>query len=150
MRKLLSAFAILSLVLVAPLATMTAPKAAAQGSGEITQWIDTGGGGDTAECFVKNVVDPFNAQNNGVTVKATLQANSWDATRTAIAGGAGPDIVGTPGPSFAMQLALAGQLVALDDYASQFGWNERFAEGSLDLGMAEGKLYSIPTELETL
>jgi len=150
MRNLLSAFAILSLVLVAPLATMTAPKAAAQGSVEITQWIDTGGGGDTAECFVKNVVDPFNAQNNGVTVKATLQANSWDATRTAIAGGAGPDIVGTPGPSFAMQLALAGQLLDLDPYAKQYGWDERFSSGSLEFGKSNGKLFSLPAEVETL
>ena len=66
----------------------------------------------------------------GTTVKATLQANNWDATRTALAGGAGPDIVGTPGPSFAMSLALAGQLLDLDDYAKQYGWDERFAMGA--------------------
>ena len=93
---------------------------------------------------------PFNALGNGVTVNATLQANNWDATRHALAGGAGPDIVGTPGPSFAMQLALAGQLLPLDEFAEQFGWNDRFAEGSLDLGMANGQLYSIPDEIETL
>ena len=87
---------------------------------------------------------------NGTTVEATLQANAWDATRTAMAGGAGPDVVGTPGPSFVMQLALAGQLVELDPYAEQYGWNERFAEGSLSLGTANGKLYSIPSEIETL
>jgi len=150
MRKFLSAFAILSLVLMAPLATITAQKAAAQEPVEITEWFDTTGGSETSECFVKNVVDVFNAQNNGVHVKATLQANNWDATRTALAGGAGPDIVGTPGPSFAMQLALAGQLIDLDAYAKQFAWDERFAQGSLDLGKANGKLYSLPTEIETL
>lgn len=150
MRKLLNAFAILSLVLVAPLATITAQRAAAQESVEISEWFDTTGGSETAECFVKNVVDVFNAQNNGVTVKATLQANGWDATRTALAGGAGPDIVNTPGPSFAMQLALAGQLLDLDAYATEYGWDERFAAGSLDLGKANGKLYSLPTEIETL
>jgi raffinose/stachyose/melibiose transport system substrate-binding protein len=150
MRKLLSALAMLSLVLVAPLVTMTAQRAAAQEPVEISEWFDTTGGADTAECFVKNVVDVFNAQNNGVTVKATLQANSWDATRTALAGGAGPDIVNTPGPSFAMQLAQAGQLLDLDNYAKQYGWDERFAQGSLDLGKANGKLYSLPTEIETL
>ena len=150
MRKSFNALVILGLALLAPLAALTTPRATAQESVEITQWFDTTGGAETADCFVKNVVDEFNAQNNGVTVKATLQANNWDATRTALAGGAGPDIVGTPGPSFAMQLALAGQLVELDKYAAEYGWNERFSPGSLNLGMANGKLYSIPAELETL
>ena len=150
MRKTLTSIVVLALVLIAPLAAFTAQNARAQEPVEITQWFDTTGGAETADCFVKNVVDAFNAQNNGVTVKATLQANNWDSTRTALAGGAGPDIVGTPGPSFAMQLALAGQLVDLDTYAQQYGWDERFSPGSLDLGKANGKLYSIPAELETL
>jgi raffinose/stachyose/melibiose transport system substrate-binding protein len=113
-------------------------------------WLDTTGGAETAECIITTAIEPFNAAGNGVTVNATMQANGWDATRTALAGGAGPDVVGTPGPSFAMQLALAGQLLALDGYAAEFGWADRFAAGSLDLGMADGKLYSIPSEIETL
>jgi raffinose/stachyose/melibiose transport system substrate-binding protein len=150
MRKSLYALVVLALVLMGPLGVATARNAKAQEPVEITQWFDTTGGAETAECFVKNVVDEFNAQNNGVTVKATLQASNWDATRTALAGGAGPDIVGTPGPSFAMQLALAGQLVDLDKYSTDYGWDERFSPGSLELGKANGKLYSIPAELETL
>ena len=66
---------------------------------------------------------PFNALGTGITVKATIQANNWQATQTALAGGAGPDIVGTPGPSFAMQLALAGSSCHLTTYAEQFGWD---------------------------
>ncbi len=102
-----------------------------------------------AECVVENAVDTYNALGNGTTVNATIQANNWHATQTALAGGAGPDIVGTPGPSFAMQLALAGSL-SPRRLRGQFGWNDRFAEGSLNLGMANGQLYSIPTEIETL
>jgi raffinose/stachyose/melibiose transport system substrate-binding protein len=49
-----------------------------------------------------------------------------------------------------MQLAQADRLVPLDDFAEQFGWNDRFAAGSLDLGKADGQLYSIPNEIETL
>src|SRR3954447_7716782 len=99
--------------------------------------------------MIANVIDPYN-ETGTATIKATKQPNNWDATRTALAGGAGPDIVGTPGPSFAMQLSLARQLVDLDPYAKQFGWEERFATGSLELGKANGKLYSLPTEIETL
>jgi len=127
-----------------------ARSAMAQDNAEITWWLDTTGGAETAECIQATVIEPFNASGSGVTVNTTMQANNWDATRTALAGGAGPDIVGTPGPSFAMQLALAGQLLALDDYAEEFGWNDRFAAGSLDLGKANGVLYSIPSEIETL
>ncbi len=149
MRSSFRAIALAGMAALVPLA-MLAPATRAQDNVELTMWLDTTGGSEGAECTQANAIDVFNAQDNGITVNATMQANAWDATRTAIAGGVGPDIVGTPGPSFAMQLALAGQLAALDDYAKDLGWDERFAEGSLDLGMAEGKLYSIPTELETL
>jgi raffinose/stachyose/melibiose transport system substrate-binding protein len=141
---------ILAMALVAPLAALGAHTTLAQEPVKISFWLNVIEGSDTSDCLVANVVDPYNAQNNGVTVDATLQANNWDATKTAMAGGAGPDVVSTPGPSFAMQLARAGQLAPLDDYAKQFGWYDRFAEGSLDLGMADGKLYSIPAEIETL
>jgi raffinose/stachyose/melibiose transport system substrate-binding protein len=150
MRNALRAFLILGLALAAPLGIVTSSGTAAQDAAEISMWLDTTGGAETAECIIATAIEPFNAAGNGVTVNATMQANGWDATRTALAGGAGPDVVGTPGPSFAMQLALAGQLLALDDYAEEFGWADRFATGSLDLGMAEGKLYSIPSEIETL
>jgi raffinose/stachyose/melibiose transport system substrate-binding protein len=112
-------------------------------------WFDTTGGAETAECILANVIDPYNEQG-GAQVEATLQANNWDATRTALAGGAGPDVVTTPGPSFAFELAQAGQLLALDDVAVQMGWSESFVPWALDLGKVDGKLYSIPNEIETL
>ena len=120
MRNSLRAIALAGMSVLAPLA-MLAPVTRAQDNVELTMWLDTTGGSETAECIQANAIDVFNAQGNGITVKATMQANDWDATRTAIAGGAGPDVVTTPGPSFAMQLALAGQLVALDDYAERDG-----------------------------
>jgi raffinose/stachyose/melibiose transport system substrate-binding protein len=150
MRRSLKAFLILAIVVVAPLATTFAPTAIAQDPVEIEFWLNVTSGSTTAECVVEQAVDTYNALGSGTTVNATVQANNWQATQTAVAGGGGPDIVGTPGPSFAMQLALAGRLVPLDEFAEQFGWNDRFAEGSLDLGMADGQLYSIPTEIETL
>lgn len=150
MGKLLSAIVVIGLMLIPPMASVSGSQVRAQESTEITMWINTTSGSTTAECVVEHAVDVFNAMDNGITVDATIQANSWPATQTAVAGGAGPDVVGTPGPSFAMQLALAGRLVPLDDFAEQFGWYDRFAEGSLDLGMADGQLYSIPNEIETL
>ena len=137
MRRYVNALLILAIVLVAPAVAVPASRVMAQDTAEVSFWLDTTGGAEGAECRVENAVDPFNALGNGVKVNATLQANNWDATRTSLAGGAGPDVIGTPGPSFAMQLALAGQLLPLDEFAEQFGWNDRFAEGSLNLGMLQ-------------
>lgn len=142
--------AVVAAGLIAPMIASAVPAARAQEPVEISMWLDTTGGAEGAECIDAAAIAPFNALGNGITVKTTMQANNWDATRTALAGGAGPDIVGTPGPSFAIQLALAGNLAELDAFAEQYGWGDRFAANSLNLGKANEKLYSIPSEIETL
>ena len=140
---------VLMLALIAPMSAALAGHAAAQDKPTIQMWFDTTGGAETAECMVKTAIDPFN-DRGGVQVKPRLQANNWDATRTALAGGAGPDLIGTPGPSFAFELAKAGQLLPLDDMAKEMGWSESFLPWALNLGKVDGKLYSIPNEVETL
>ena len=140
---------------LALLVSMTAgiaggPVTQAQDKAPVSLWLDTTGGAETANCTIENVIDPFNEQSDTAEVTATLQANSWDATRTALAGGAGPDIVTTPGPSFVFELAKAGELLPLDDYVTQLGWDKSFVPWALDLGKVNGKLYSNPDEIETL
>ncbi len=146
-------FRSVSLLLLVPLLAMVglnlASSARAQDAPTITMWFDTTGGPETAECMIANAIDPFNAQG-GPQVEATLQADNWTATRTALAGGAGPDVVTTPGPSFGYELGEAGQLVPLDEYATQYGWSDTFIPWALDLGRVNGQLYSIPNEIETL
>ena len=118
---------------------------------EILQWINvTSSGSETAECIISSVIDPYSEQTEGVTVEVTLQPNSWDATRTAVAGGGGPDVVTTPGPSFVFEMAQSGQLLPLSDYAEVLGWDDILAPWALSLGLVEGELYSVPNELETL
>ncbi|MGN6484473.1 MAG: ABC transporter substrate-binding protein, partial [Thermomicrobiales bacterium] len=122
---------------------------AAQAGGKITVWLDTTGGSDTAQWLIDNTIKEFNAQG-GVQVEATMQANGWTATQTALAGGAGPDIVTTPGPSLSLELGKAGQILALDDYATANGWEDRFTAWAIDLGKVDGKLVALPAEVETL
>jgi raffinose/stachyose/melibiose transport system substrate-binding protein len=143
----------LSLVLAA--CTPVAPGApgAAETSDEIrlTYWFGVGSGGtEGIECIIANVIDPYNAQADGILVEPVLLADAWNATRTAVAGGGGPDIVGTPGPSFAFEMARAGQLLALNSYVESLGWADIFAPWALNLGEVDGDLYSVPDELETL
>lgn len=123
--------------------------ASAQDAGKVTFWLDITGGSDTAQWLVDNIVADFNALG-GVQVEATMQANGWTATQTALAGGAGPDIVTTPGPSLSMELGKAGQILALDDYATEYGWADSFSPWAMDLGKVNGALIAIPNEVETL
>lgn len=62
---------------------------AAQEPATILMWFDTTCGGESAECNIADVVDPFNERSDTVQVEATMQANGWQATRTALAGGGG-------------------------------------------------------------
>ena len=123
--------------------------ASAQDKPTIMMWFDTTNGVETANCMVEDVIGPYGETGTAV-VEPTLQANNWDAVRTALAGGEGPDLVGTPGPTFAFELAKAGQLLALDEYAASEKWSEQFLPWALSLGIVDGKLYSIPNEVETL
>jgi raffinose/stachyose/melibiose transport system substrate-binding protein len=122
---------------------------AAQDKPEITIWLDTFNGGETARCLIDGVLAPYGATGTAA-VKATVLPGSWDATRTALAGGGGPDVVVTPGPGTALQLAKAGKLLALDEYADRERWAEIFAPWALSLGVVDGRLYSIPYEVETV
>ncbi|MGB3329874.1 MAG: extracellular solute-binding protein [Thermomicrobiales bacterium] len=126
-----------------------APALAAQDSGKITLWLDTTGGSDTAQWLIDNTIKDYNAKG-GAQVEATMQANGWTATQTALAGGAGPDIVVTPGPSLSLELGKAGQVLAMDDYATSLGWADRFTPWAIDLGKVGGKLVALPDEVETL
>ncbi|HVL23913.1 MAG TPA: extracellular solute-binding protein [Thermomicrobiales bacterium] len=122
---------------------------AAQDAAKLTLWLDVTGGSETAQCIIDGPISDYNDQG-GTQVEATMQANGWTAVQTALAGGAGPDVVITPGPSFAFELAKANQLVALDDYATQHKWADSFVPWALGLGKIGDKLYSLPTEVETL
>jgi raffinose/stachyose/melibiose transport system substrate-binding protein len=123
--------------------------AGAQDAPTVTYWLDVTGGSDTAQWLIDNIVADFNALG-GVQVEATMQPNGWTATQTALAGGAGPDIVVTPGPSLALELGRAGQVTPLDDFAAQYGWSESFSPWAIDLGRVNDQLMSLPNEVETL
>jgi raffinose/stachyose/melibiose transport system substrate-binding protein len=125
-------------------------KPAATGKPTISFWVDTGGDATVSTCIINNVIGPFNAKTTAFQVEAQPQANAWDAIRTAVAGGGGPDIVYTPGPSFVFEMAKAGQLLPLDDAAAKYGWDKQFLPWALSLGKVDGKLYSIPHEIETM
>ena len=128
----------------------TAPEKPAEPV-KISIWVESFGDGLTAQCIVEQGATVYNEQNTkSITVEAVVQPNNWDAVRTAVSGGGGPDIVITPGPSFVFEMAKAGLLISLDDYAAKLGWSDQFAPWALSLGKVDGKLYSVPHEIEAL
>jgi raffinose/stachyose/melibiose transport system substrate-binding protein len=133
-----------------PAQTGEAGGEAAPGKTTISFWFNPPAGGMAASCTVETAINPFNEQSDHIFVEAVAQPNAWDATRTAIAGGGGPDVVVTPGPSFVFELAQAGQLLPLDDFVESEGWGDIFVPWALSLGEVNGELYSLPHELETL
>ena len=78
------------------------------------------------------------------------KADMINAVRPALAGGGGPDIVQTHGPAFVAELAAAGQVIPMDDFVDDFGWDELFVPWALDMGRLDGALYSLPLEVETI
>ena len=141
----------------APVATQ-APATAAlvvpttQPKEKISMWLDTTDADMTkvANCLQDNLVTPFNGQSQTTEVDVSLLANSQTAEFTALQGGAGPDIIIAQGPGLFEQLAKAGQAYPLDDFATQYGWDKALAPWALKLGVYNGKLYSLPNEVETL
>lgn len=151
-RLVVSVLLLLSLVLSA---CAPAVPAAGDAAGEaekavITFWYNPPSGGEGATCYQTTVIDPFNEMSETIFVDAVAQPEAWNATRTALAAGEGPDIVRTPGPSFVFELAQAGQLLPLDDYVASEGWDDLFVDWALSLGEVEGTIYSLADELETL
>ncbi len=141
---------LLSLVFSACAAPVAAPTDEGPEKVTISFWYNPPSGGEGADCYEENIVIPFNEQSETIFVDAVAQPEAWNATRTAMAAGEGPDIVRTPGPSFVFELAQAGQLLPLDELVSSEGWDDLFVDWALSLGEVDGTVYSLADELETL
>jgi len=124
-----------------------APSPAPAEKVTITMWMTAD---DFTQTFDENVITPFNEQSMTTIVELVPQANAWDALRAALPSGEGPDLIRTMGPTAATSLARAGYLLPLDTYAEAFEWADLVMPWALEIGRADGLLYSIPLEVETL
>lgn len=70
--------------------------------------------------------------------------------KIALPSGKGPDIVPTPGPSYALQYIDAKLLRDLDSYSTKYKWQDSLLGWALESGRVNGKLYSLPTSYETM
>lgn len=118
---------------------------AAEPSGNVSIWFEDS---SMSRCIAKPLIAAN--KNSKSKINILFKKGAADAAKTAVAGGAGPDVINTPGPTYTAQYAKAGALVPLDAYVKQFGWDKTFAPWALKLGISNGKLYSLPSELETM
>jgi raffinose/stachyose/melibiose transport system substrate-binding protein len=119
--------------------------------GEITYWSGIAGAGPR-QYYKEHIEKPFEKANPGIDLKVNFE-NSEELdrlVRTALQGGEGPDLVPTLGPSIALEYVEAGLFSPLDDYAEQYGWQDKILDWALDSGRLKGKLYSVPMEFETM
>src|SRR5215212_962705 len=95
----------------------------------------------------------FMEKNPNITItrEAIQSQQMQDVVNTAISSGTGPDLIFYgAGPGFAGVLADAGFLLPLDDYAAQYGWNERVAAPALEATSLNGKLYGMPLQTDLI
>jgi len=120
-------------------------------SGQAIFWSNLEGSGPQ-DYFRQNIEKPFEKANEGTDLKVTFQAPAEmdRVVRTALQGGEGPDVVMAPGPAGAQEYTDANLLLELDEYAEQYGWQNKILGWALDLGRYEGKLYAIPYQLQTM
>jgi raffinose/stachyose/melibiose transport system substrate-binding protein len=107
---------------------------------------------DVWQCIIDGAVAEFNAQSDmaeveGVTKGSVMEAR--EAVQYALARGRGPDVITPFGPAHITELVEAGQLLALDTYAQQYGWEKQMAPWALEHGRVDGLLYSLPVGLKT-
>lgn len=116
----------------------------------VTWWYESAAPAQQA-AIAEILVGGFNAAHPEYSLMVDYRGSELDKQmRVALLSGNGPDVVYTAGPSYVAPMARAGQLLALDDYARKYGWNERILPVFLEMGKYDGKLYAVPKTYETL
>src|SRR5215211_4196056 len=95
----------------------------------------------------------FMEKNPNITItREAFQTDQMrDTVNTAISSGTGPDLIFyDAGPGYAGVLTDAGLLLSLDDYAAQYGWNERVAAPAVEATTIDGSFYGMPLQTDLI
>ena len=114
----------------------------------VTWWAEANA--DRDPVFQAKLVDVFNASQNEIELIMEFKEGLNDILRTAMIAGEGPDIVETPGPSYVKEYQEAGLLSSMEDYSSQYGWQDLLLPWSYSAGVFDGEFYSAPKTYETM
>lgn len=95
-------------------------------------------------------VKPFNESHPDIELEMQFTAELPDKIRTAVAGGGGPDIIETAGPTVNIEFYKAGYVIPLDDLADKYGWRDIIHPWAIANGTCQGKLISLQLTQETM
>ena len=122
---------------------------ASDGKIKVVWWVEVFDDTTALDVLIAETATYFNENNDkNIYVEAIPQPNHWEAVRTSVAGGGGPDIINTPGPNFAKELAVSGKLLSLNKYSEQYNWQEKVLPWAYELGETDGDLYYLPADME--
>jgi raffinose/stachyose/melibiose transport system substrate-binding protein len=104
---------------------------------------------------LQQALDEYAAANPGVTiVSESTPGTGWvqylDKVRTAIAGGAAPDMFMSWGGSLGEAFVDTGQTLPMAPYYEQYGWDEILVEAAVDAIRVDGELYGVPVALQSM
>ena len=93
----------------------------------------------------------FEAAHPNITIQREVQTREQmlATAGTALASGTGPDLLYfDTGPANGGLFAASGLLTPLDDYAKEYGWDERIFQWARDRTTLDGSLYGLGGEIE--
>jgi len=98
----------------------------------------------------QKLVDTFQAENPGLKIKRNPIGGSdiRQVLRTALAAGSGPELFYYEVGGQLMELARAGLVYDLSADYKKYGWDKKIAASGLGSVRIDGKIWSIPNELE--
>ena len=150
--KFLSAAFVIVIALSACATPARIPAAAPTASGDkvkVTWWTEEAED-QYQQVLQENFVKTFNDAHPNIELELKFVTDLDTVLRTAVQGGAGPDIIQTLGPAYVAEYIAAGHIAPLDAYSEKFGWDKQIFKWALETGKLDGKLYSLPLTYETM
>ena len=129
----------------APMPTSTTPPEPVT----VTWWTEAAEE-SVQDAIVELFVEPFNESHPGIELQMLFEAELIDKVKTAVAGGGGPDIIETGGPTTNIEFYNAGYVIPLDDFAEQYGWYDIMHPWAIANGTTQDRLISLQLTQETM
>ena len=129
--------------------SLAAPRAQSDAPVTLRVWDQFSDEGLNAAA--EEIYAAFEAAHPDITIeREVVTYDQMQATaNTALASGTGPDLIYyDTGPASGGLLATSGLLTPLDDYAKEYGWDERIFQWARDRATFDGKLYGLGGEIE--
>ena len=140
MNKILNIF--LTFILTAFFATSTFAAT------KVVWWMESSA--DTDPTVQEMMCDAFNAEQDEIELECVFKEDINDTIRPALLSGSGPDMFDTPGASYIKIYQDAGLVKSMQEYADQYGWQDKLLGWAYNSGVFDGELYSIPKNYETM